>query len=98
MITRIVKMTFQKEKTEEFLRIFAQSKEQIRQFPGCHQLELHQERSEGVIFFTYSYWESEESLNRYRESALFRQTWSQTKKLFSQKPQAWSLQQLDRLA
>lgn len=94
MITRIVKLTFQEEKTDDFLQIFEESKESIRQFPGCRHLELWREKKDLSVFFTYSCWESEEKLNRYRESEVFRQTWSRTRALFAKKPQAWSLEKI----
>lgn len=91
MITRIVRMEFQPEKVDEFLKIFHASKEQIRHFPGVHHLELHRDLNQDNVFYTYSHWESEIALNAYRESKLFRGIWPQTKALFSQKPQAFSL-------
>lgn len=97
MITRIVKLGFKPEKVDEFLAIFEASKEKIRNFEGCQQLQLLREKTEGTTFFTYSYWESEEHLNRYRESELFQTTWNSTKVLFNQKPAAWSTECVDHL-
>ncbi len=91
MITRIVKMTFRANETDTFLEVFKQSKELIRGFEGCQYLELLREKKEGTIFFTYSKWDNEESLNRYRNSALFATTWAQTKILFADKPHAWTV-------
>ncbi len=47
------------------------------------------------MFFTFSVWTSAEHLDAYRNSELFRTTWARTKALFAEKPQAWSLNQLD---
>lgn len=91
MITRIVRMTFSPEKTEEFLEIFRSSKEKIRAFEGCKHVELLQDVNNSSVYSTYSLWESEAQLNNYRESELFGQVWPKTKKLFADKPQAWSL-------
>jgi heme-degrading monooxygenase HmoA len=41
--------------------------------------------------FTYSQWDSEESLNAYRQTELFVQTWKRTKTLFQEKAEAWSV-------
>ncbi len=46
------------------------------------------------IFFTYSYWETEDDLENYRQSALFDEVWTFTKKLFNDKPEAWSVNKL----
>ena len=94
MIIRIVKMTFLPDKTEEFLKVFHQSKDKIRNFEGCEHLELLRDIRQPNVFFTYSYWKSEDDLNRYRNSELFQTTWTKTKVLFSAKPEAWSLKSM----
>ena len=97
MIRRIVKLTFQEDQVEAFLSIFAESKALIRQFPGCMHLELWQSRAPSNVFMTYSHWESEEALDIYRHSPLFKTTWAKTKVLFADKPEAWSLDQKHEL-
>ena len=92
MIRRIVKMTFAPDKIEEFKEIFKNSKEKIRGRAGCHHLELWQDAKYPNIFFTYSHWESEDFLNAYRHSALFKGVWKDTKALFAARPEAWSLE------
>jgi quinol monooxygenase YgiN len=62
MLIRVVRMTFRAEKVGEFLENFAANKEKIRNFPGCHHLELWQDENQQNIFTTYSHWESEEAL------------------------------------
>ena len=91
MITRFVKMTFAPEKVNEFLAVFNDAKTKIESFEGCSHLELLQDISNKNIFFTYSIWETEEHLGRYRKSNLFEVTWEKTKKIFSDKPEAWTL-------
>jgi len=91
MFIRIVKMEFQPEKTDDFLKNFEQVKEKIRHFPGCHLLELHQDKNKKNIFFTYSKWEDEAHLEAYRKSILFNSVWSVTKPMFSKKAEAWSV-------
>ena len=98
MIKRIVKLSFEPNHISSFLEIFESSKHQIRQFPGCHHLELLRCKSPDNIFFTYSYWESEAALNDYRHSELFKLTWSKTKQLFNDKPEAWSVDVIHNLA
>ena len=92
MIKRIVKLTFSENKVETFLKNFHLNKSKIRNFQGCHHLELWRDSSQPNVFFTYSYWESENALNTYRHSELFRSVWSKTKILFADKPQAWSIE------
>ena len=95
MIKRIVKLTFREDDVASFLSIFEESKDKIRNFPGCQHLELLRNEAPENIFFTYSYWDSPEDLDAYRSSSLFKSTWSRTKKLFSDKPQAWSVTPVD---
>jgi (4S)-4-hydroxy-5-phosphonooxypentane-2,3-dione isomerase len=90
-ITRLVKMTFAPENIETFLALFEANKEKIAAFPGCNSVALKRDISDERIFFTISFWESEEALNTYRNSELFASVWAKTKILFAAKPDAWSL-------
>lgn len=90
MLIRIVKMTFQADKVDEFIKIFEKSKEAIRNQAGCKHLELWQDKDQPHIFSTYSLWESEDNLNQYRHSDIFGQVWPATKALFAEKPVASS--------
>lgn len=91
MITRIVQMTFQPERINDFTTLFEERKQTIRGFRGCNHLELWQDSARDNIFFTYSIWDSEADLDHYRFSEFFKDTWGKTKVLFADKPQAWSV-------
>jgi autoinducer 2-degrading protein len=91
MFIRIVKMSFAEENIPAFLENFELIKEKIRNAPGNRLLELYQDKNDKCIFFTYSYWETEEDLENYRKSELFNTVWAFTKKLFNDKPEAWSV-------
>lgn len=95
MIRRIVQMSFAPQHIDSFRQFFAERKETIRGFEGCMFLELWQDINQPGIFFTYSIWESEHHLNKYRFSEFFKDTWTQTKAMFAAKPQAWSVQTAD---
>ena len=94
MFVRIVKMSFHEEHIQAFLDNFELMKTQIRNAPGNRFLELYQDKNNNCIFFTYSYWETEADLENYRKSALFDDVWTFTKKLFNDKPEAWSVDKL----
>ncbi len=87
-------MSFDPLKIEEFLHNFHNSKDKIRNFEGCSFLELYRDKKHTNIFFTYSYWNSEENLENYRNSDLFKEVWGKTKVLFNELPQAWSVDKL----
>jgi len=94
MFVRIVKMGFHEDKVEAFLNNFEEVKQDIRNFPGNRFLELYRDKNDPNVFFTYSYWEDETDLEKYRNSELFIEVWAFTKQLFSQKPEAWSVDKL----
>lgn len=98
MFVRIVKMSFHEENIPKFLENFELMKEKIRNAPGNRLLELYQDKQNPEIFFTYSYWETETDLENYRNSELFYDVWQFTKKLFNDKPEAWSVDKLVSLA
>lgn len=97
MFVRIVKMSFHPEKIEEFLDNFNTKKEFIRKSKGCRLLELYRDKENTNIFFTYSYWETKQDLENYRNSELFKGVWAKTKVLFNDKPYAWSVDKLASL-
>ena len=94
---RIVKMTFNPEKVNEFLANFEEVKSQIRAFNGVEHLELLSDKNNTNIYFTYSIWESEDHLNNYRHSDLFKSVWAVTKPLFIKKAEAWSLESMIKM-
>ena len=91
MFVRIVKMSFHEDKISNFLENFEVIKQKIRNASGNRLLELYQDKTDPCIFFTYSYWETEQDLENYRNSELFFEIWTDTKKLFNKKPEAWSV-------
>ena len=98
MFIRIVKMSFHEENIPAFLDNFEKIKMHIRNAEGNRFLELYQDKNNTCIFFTYSFWETENDLENYRKSALFDDVWAFTKKLFNAKPEAWSVDKLVSLA
>jgi quinol monooxygenase YgiN len=94
MLVRIVKMSFHEDKISKFLENFEVIKEKIRNAPGNRLLKLYQDKTYQGIFFIYSYWKTEQDSENYRNSELFFEIWSDTKKLFNKKPEAWSVDKL----
>ncbi len=93
MLIRIVKLTIHPDKTEEFKSIYEAHMEQIKGMTGCEKLELLQEKGRySNVVMTYSYWQSEDDLEAYRNSELFLKVWKTVKPLFCAKPEAWSLE------
>ncbi len=88
-------MVFREEEVGAFVALFNERRHLIGGFEGCSGVELLRDINEPTTFFTYSRWDSEASLERYRNSELFNSTWEQTKKLFAGKPEAWSVKNVD---
>jgi hypothetical protein len=98
MVTRIVKLTFKPENVSSFLQLFDTVKQHIASFPGCDGVKLYRDLHHDNVYFTYSHWDTDQSLQAYRQSALFDDTWTKTKALFGDKPQAWSLIEAEKNA
>ena len=94
MLVRTVRMTFRPDRLDDFLVLFRASAPKIRAFPGCRHLALLEDVRFPNILSTYSLWESEEALEHYRASDLFRATWAETKPLFAAPPVAHSQRSL----
>ena len=76
------------------LEIFNKYKEQIRNANGCTHLSLLQDKEESYVFFTYSKWDDEESLDAYRYSETFAEVWPQVKVIFAAPPEAWTVENI----
>ena len=93
MLIRIVKLTISPDKIEDFKTLYSSHMELIRAKSGCEKLELLQERGRySNVVMTYSYWETKEDLENYRNSELFLTVWKKVKPLFCAKPEAWSME------
>jgi heme-degrading monooxygenase HmoA len=94
MLIRIVKLSFHEKNIPVFLEHFNVMKEKIRSVEGNLFLELYQDQNDPCLFFTYSFWKTEQDLENYRRSELFYDVWTFTKNLFNKKPEAWSVNKI----
>jgi quinol monooxygenase YgiN len=90
---RIVRLAFKDEYRNNFLELFAERKQRIRNANGCTHLELWEDSSNVNVFYTYSIWEENDALDNYRLSELFQETWDTIKPWFADKPMAFSTKQ-----
>ena len=91
MITRVVKIHFQEDKIQEFLTFFETIKFKVARQPNCFGMKLLKDKNNPEIVFTYSLWEDEQALNKYRDSELFsEEVWPKIKPWFKEKAQAWT--------
>ena len=88
----MVKLSFQPNRITDFKSFFDKIKLRVNDFEGCKGMQLLQDCKNPSVFFTYSLWESEEDLDRYRSSETFGEVWSQIKPWFKDSPEAWTTQ------
>ncbi len=98
MIVRIVKMIFKEEKLEEFFEYLKKNQHRIKAFEGCEMVEILQDKKNPAIVLTHSHWKDESYLEKYRVSEVFKEIWGNTKIHFAEKPEAWTLESLERLS
>jgi autoinducer 2-degrading protein len=96
-IQRLVRMSFKSEEISQFLLVFEESKDKIRNFPGCLALNLIEDCFDKSIIYTSSIWRSLDDLENYRNSELFIDTWRKTKIHFKEKAQVQSFNVIYRL-
>ena len=89
-IQRIVKLTFELNRCDDFQSFFTEIKDQIAAQPGCFEVRLLKDQAKTGIFFTYSIWDNQASLDAYRETELFGMVWPKVKNWFAARPEAWS--------
>ena len=90
-------MHFTEAGVEEFLQIFKENKDAIRNFEGCSHLQLLKDVDDPLTYTTLSHWEDAQSLENYRNSELFGRVWGSVKTLFSERSQAFSLEKFIEL-
>ena len=90
-------MHFREDGVETFLAVFNRHKTAIRNVAGCTHLELLKDANQTPVFTTLSHWNKVSDLEAYRDSALFKDVWSQVKPLFSESPKAYSLEKFREL-
>jgi autoinducer 2-degrading protein len=94
-MVRIVKMKFKVEEIPAFLILFEEKRALIAGFPGCQGVRLLNDVHSPEIYYTYSHWNSPADLENYRNSDLFKGVWAETKIKFSDRPEAWSFEEIE---
>lgn len=90
MIVRIVKLNFKQAFLPQAQEILEVHGPKVRAREGCTHLQILQDKHDPRTYFTISHWTSEEALNAYRNSEVFREFWPSIKVGFETPAQAWS--------
>ena len=88
-------MRFKVEDIPAFLLMFEEKRALIAGFSGCQGVRLLNDVHSPEIYYTYSHWNSPADLENYRNSDLFKGVWSETKIKFSDRPGAWSFEEIE---
>lgn len=94
MITRVVKLTLKEGLKQEFLDIYRARNPKKNNMEGCISVRMFEPTIDSHEVFTISEWENEDYLNLYRETDYFKESWSMLKPLFTERAEAWSLQEI----
>ncbi len=94
MITRIVKLTFQEDKVDTFVKFFEKNERKILDQEGCISLQLKKDADHANILFTLSQWDSEDDLSNYKDSDYFKMIWPQVKEWFKEPAETHTLKSL----
>jgi heme-degrading monooxygenase HmoA len=89
MINRIVKLSFNQTYCKEFETNFSDTQKIVLSSEGCRSVQLLKSKEDG-IYFTYSIWDHEQSLEMYRNSDTFKKIWLEFKAHFKDKAEAWT--------
>jgi quinol monooxygenase YgiN len=84
-------MQFTPDSKATFIDIFYKKQPFIEGFEGCHSVDLMEDEADDMVLYTFSKWDENESLQKYRNSEMFIKTWKQVKPLFASKAQTFSL-------
>ena len=90
MIARFVDLQIKPEHLDRAKVLLEEVAPKVRAMKGCNFLEILTDIHQIGHFTTYSYWDSEDDLNQYRDSETFKSFWDEIKPLFEQSARAWS--------
>lgn len=97
MIVRIVELSIREEELDVAKALLAAVAPRVRSFNGCTHLRILFDIHQPHHITTYSHWNSEDDLNNYRASLVFKDFWGKIKPLFAEAPRAWSSSTLHHL-
>ena len=94
MITRIIKISIDKEKQESFTKFINPLHDKFMQIDGCTQFEVFREKEENRIYFIYTIWKNEAKLNKFRKSDFNKSFWNKLNELAESSPQVWTVENI----
>jgi len=87
-------MTIRSEERERFIQLFEIHREAISSMPGCQSLQIFHDLDSTCVFFTVSNWQTDDHLQQYRNSMVFKSLWPEVKSLFQSSAEAWTVNEI----
>lgn len=75
----------------KFRDTFTNYQSQIKDFKGCMQHDIFCDKEKEEIYYSYTIWDSEKNLNKYRKSTLLKEINTNIIQYCSKDPQAWTI-------
>ena len=94
MITRIVKMVIKPEEVSSFVKHREKFTNKIRSFKGCVSHDFLKDKNVNNTFFSYSTWDSEQSIDTFRHSELFQSLKEINNRYYLKAEQAWTVENI----
>jgi hypothetical protein len=98
MILRVVKMVVDQNKIDIFNNFMSNLSTEKEGMDGCVHHDFFSNKQFRNVFYSYTIWESEKYLNKYRKSMLFKEVTTTLRSLCLSEPAAWTVENvfLDR--
>ena len=91
MLIRLVRLPASEASLPRLRAVLAEVMPTVRQQRGCTHLELLADHDQPTVLYTLSHWNSDNDLQRYRQSEIFAQVWPRLKAELGDRPSAVSL-------
>ena len=98
MITRIVRLTVKDDASKEAFRNIYQRRNPFKNgVKGCKAVNIMRDVMHKNIYYTVSQWDSVDDLEAYRKSDYFKETWPMVKAQLSQRAEAFSMTEIEKV-
>lgn len=87
-------MTIDADRQDDFESVFSGARSKIASFNGCQELRMLKAIDSTGVYTTVSTWTNQDALEQYRQSDLFKKTWSTVKPMFTARAVAYSYNEL----
>ncbi|OFX61669.1 MAG: hypothetical protein A2046_04560 [Bacteroidetes bacterium GWA2_30_7] len=91
MIVRIVKMQVNESNKVLFKQTLKDYQPLLKKQKGCMQIDMLNDKKIKDIYYSYTIWDNEENLKKYKNSDFYKELSSKVLPLCEKEPQAWTV-------